>query len=328
MTPRRELFLELQSKFPRASTHALARMAYTRAPSLFKHERAAVIAAFAARNGKKNPGTKAYLPKTRFKPGDSLAHFPHGKKHFEDWKPLVISGPVRALVLADCHIPYHDKTAITAAINYGAERGVDLVILDGDTADFFSVSFWEKDPRKRDFAGELETVRDFIFSLRLIFPKARLLYKLGNHEERYERYMFVKSPELLGVPEFEIAEMIGLRPGELVSDKRPIALGDLNIIHGHEYNFAISNPVNPARGLFLRAKAYALCGHFHQSSYHVEKTVEEKNIATWSLGCLCDLHPDYRPMNNWNHGFAYVRVFVDGKFEVENKFIARGGKLY
>ncbi len=140
--------------------------------------------------------------------------------------------------------------------------------------------------------------------------------------------MRVKAPELLGVPDFEIKALLNLRDGELVKDKRPIRLGDLNVLHGHEYKYAISNPVNPARGMFLKAKAYVICGHFHQTSSHSARTVEQQNLGAWSTGCLCDIHPDYSPMNDWNHGFAFVEVFANGKFKVENKFISPDGKVY
>lgn len=327
-SPRRELFSGLARKFPNASTHALARMAYKECPAMFSTQKTAIRAAFDARNGRKGKRPKAYLPKTKFKAGDAFRDFPAGKRHFDNWGPIQFAGPFRALILQDIHIPYHNKRALMTAIEFGRQRDANLILLNGDIVDFFAVSFWEKDPRKRDLAGEIKTVRDFIESLRREFPKADIVYKLGNHEERWERYFFVKAPELLGVPEFELKKILGLRDAELVQDKEPIQLGDLNVIHGHEYRFAISNPVNPARGLFLRAKAMALCGHFHQSSQHTEKTVDERNLATWSAGCLCDLHPDYRQMNNWNHGFAFVTVHTSGKFEVENKYISASGKIY
>jgi predicted phosphodiesterase len=340
LSPRRALFACLAAKYPILSTNALGRMAYRQCPAMFPNEKAAIRVAFLARNGNKDH--KPYLAKTKFNPGyafntastlqrlnaSTFKNFPSGKRHFENWGPIQFTGPFRALILQDLHIPYHDKRAIMAAIDYGKQRDANLILLNGDIIDFFTLSFWEKDPRKRDLAGEIKTLRTFLESLRAAFPKADLVYKLGNHEERWERYFFVKAPELLGVPEFEIDKILGLRDGELIGDKEPIQLGDLNVIHGHEYRFAISNPVNPARGLFLRAKAMALCGHFHQSSQHTEKTVEEKNMATWSAGCLCDLHPDYRPMNNWNHGFAFVTVHTSGNFEVENKYINHSGKIY
>lgn len=332
MSPRRALFSQLTEQFPNISTNALGRMAYKDSPALFKNQRSAINAAFLARNGRRKSKTdsarKPFLEKTTFDHGYAFKNFPEGKNHFQNWGPTTFGGPFRALIINDLHIPYHWRKGVMAAIEFGKQHDANLILLNGDIIDFFSVSTWEKDPRNRNLAGEIKTLRAFIESLRSAFPKADLVYKLGNHEERWERYFFVKAPELLGVPEFEIDKILGLRAGELIRDKEPIRLGDLNVIHGHEYSFAISNPVNPARGLFLRAKAMAMCGHFHQSSQHTEKTVEETNIATWSTGCLCDLHPDYRPINNWNHGFAFVTVHTSGKFEVENKYISRDGKIY
>lgn len=56
-------------------------------------------------------------------------------------------------------------------------------------------------------------------------------------------------------------------------------------------------------------------------------SAEIQVTGTWSTGCLCDLHPDYAPLNKWNHGFAFVEVFNGGKFEVQNLFIS-DGKVY
>lgn len=316
--------------FPKSPSLTLAKMIYKANNSVFATVETARQAIRYARgaSGKQDRKNATHL---QVMPSNPFPNLPEGKTHFDKWEPIIIEGPLRVLVIGDLHIPYHSKSAIIAAIDAGINRyAADTVLLNGDTADFFSVSFWEKDPRKRRFAEELKAVAEFIEELRNRFPKARIIFKEGNHEERWERYMFVKAPELLGVPEFSLKLMLKLDKFgvELVGDKLPIRLGDLNVIHGHEYKFAISNPVNPARGLFLRAKEYAMCNHFHQSSSHSERTIAQKNRGTWSLGCLCDLHPDYAPMNNWNHGFGFVEVFNNGKFNVENKFISESGKVY
>jgi hypothetical protein len=39
---------------------------------------------------------------------------------------------------------------------------------------------------------------------------------------------------------------------------------------------------------------------------------------------LCDLNPHYAPRNNWNHGFAHVRLSGDGSFTVNNHVIIDG----
>lgn len=192
-----------------------------------------------------------------------------------------------------------------------------------------TISRWQTDPGLRDFPGEVLAIKKFLGGLRKNFPKARIIYKHGNHEERYSVFMQHKCPEFLGLEQFEWGNVFSLPENkvELVHQKRPITLGKLNVIHGHEYSFNISNPVNPARGLFLRGKCHAICGHFHQTSQHSEKTLEQSVVSSWSTGCLCDLNPEYRPMNNWNLGFAYCETSADGAFEVHNVRVI-GGKVY
>lgn len=253
---------------------------------------------------------------------------PLNKVELPGWD-LVRIGQCRALILQDIHIPYHNPEAVNAAIGYGKDQDADLILLNGDIADFYAISQWEKDPRERNFGAELEATREFLAALRAEFPLARIIFKKGNHEERLDGYLIRKAPELFGITQFSMRNMLGLDALgiEVVEDKRPIAIGDLNVLHGHEYTFSIQNPVNPARGLFLRAGCYGMCGHFHQSSYHTEKNVQQQVVACWSNGCLCDLHPRYRPINKWMHGFAFVEVDGSGKFYVHHKVI-RNGTIY
>jgi hypothetical protein len=106
-----------------------------------------------------------------------------------------------------------------------------------------------------------------------------------------------------------------------ITDKQVIEVDEnLSILHGHEFRESVMAPVNAARGLFLRAKSCAIAGHLHQTSEHTESTVQGKMIATWSTGCLCDLHPKYMPINRWNLGFCVVTVGSKG-FQVDNKKI-------
>ena len=90
----------------------------------------------------------------------------------------------------------------------------------------------------------------------------------------------------------------------------------------HEWGRGISNPVNPARGAFLRAKACVVIGHLHQTSQHTEPNLFGVNLACWSVGCLCDLHPKYRPINKWNHGFGVLHT--QDKWAIENHKIENG----
>lgn len=312
------------TRFPNTSTRAIGRKLFQDFPSLYTDaESARVFVQRCRGEGLKSQRQYAVVNRSIFKAGSTI---PEGIRQLGDWKPFDLGNSFTALVFGDVHLPFHDKQALETAIAHGKKRGVDIVICNGDTHDFFAISRWEKDPRLRNFPKELELGRDFYAYIKAQFPKARIVTKQGNHEERLIAYMRLKAPELLGIEALEFEELLGLsaRGIEYVQDKRPILLGDLTLLHGHEYRFAIANPVNPARGLFLRTKAYAMCNHFHQSSYHSENTVRGRRLAAWSIGCLCDLNPEYLPLNNWSHGFAVVEAYKDGKFNVDHKVISNG----
>lgn len=244
---------------------------------------------------------------------------------WDDTRPRHLRGHKKVGVMSDLHIPYHDKESVRIALQHMKDEGCTAIVLLGDVLDFFACSFWEKDPRRRNLGQEIEAGRQFFEALREGFPDAQIMYKLGNHEERWERYMFSQAPVLIGVPDFEIEHIYNLRELniETLDRMRHIVVSGLNLIHGHEYKGGMTNPVNPARGLYLRSGTSAICGHFHQSSFHQQSDMNGSVTGCWSLGCLCDLKPRYMPYNKWAHGFAIIDT-DDKVFGVQNKMIVNG----
>ena len=243
-----------------------------------------------------------------------------------DFFPYEIKGHKRIAILSDIHVPYHNIASITAALDYLKKSKPDALLLNGDTIDCHRLSRFIKDPKKRNFKLELDTFRALfdVFEKEL---KCKIYFKLGNHEERYEHFLYEKAGELVGIEEFEFQNIIKARARgiEIIADKRPMKLNNLWGIHGHEYVGGISAPVNPARGLFLKSKVSCFQGHNHQTSEHTEPTLAGKMVTTWSLGCLSELHPAYMPLNKWNHGFAEVDLDENGEdFEFKNKRIFQG----
>lgn len=319
-------------RFPKAATQTLAAKAYRENPEVWSTKNACNLA-FRRMRGNQGAQSRRYTAdKSRYRknqPGDAdpFGAIPKGREEMPGWKPAEITGPCKALILSDPHVPYHDRDALMLAARQGQEENVDTVILLGDFIDCFALSRWEKDPRERNFKRELETGRQVLSVLRDGFPDARIIYKLGNHDERLESYLACKAPDLLDVADFEMGTLLrcsDLRV-EVVTDLRPLLLGKLYLIHGHEYRFAISNPVNPARGLFMRGKVLSMCGHFHQTSQHSEKSLDDSVVSCWSVGCLCSMRPRYMPLNKWNLGYAIVDVEESGAFQVDNKRIIDGG---
>jgi predicted phosphodiesterase len=240
-----------------------------------------------------------------------------------------VADTTMALVLSDIHVPYHSISAITAAIEDGKRAGAKIVILNGDTVDCYSLSRFEKDPRRRDLLGEVDAVKQLLDVIRKAFPDAEIVWKDGNHDERLAIYLCARVPEIIKLGLVNWPAILGFADRKItyVSEKRPIMLGKLPIMHGHEFPNGISGPVNAARGLYLRAKASAMAGHWHQSSEHSEPNINGDLITCWSSGCLCELHPHYMPMNRWNHGYALVKVEPDGTFQVTNRRV-KNGRIY
>lgn len=230
----------------------------------------------------------------------------------------------RIAILSDIHVPYHNIEALTAAIDYIKKNPVEAIVLNGDLFDFHGLSKYLKDPRKKNFAQELAIGVSLIEVLQKE-TGAKIYYKLGNHDVRYQHYLWQKLGELQGVEEFEFANIIRKRLPNVtvIGDKTIIRAGSLNIVHGHEFASSIISPVNIARGLYLRAKSSSICGHHHRTSEHTEQDINGQITTTWSMGCLSELHPDYMPINSWNHGFCTVDI--DGKnFSVQNHRIYKG----
>lgn len=247
----------------------------------------------------------------------------------KEYLPYVITGYKRVVILSDIHLPYHNIEALTGAIKYAKNQKPDAILLNGDTIDCHTISRFIKDPKARDFKSELDTFKTFINVIDKQLG-CKVFFKLGNHEIRYQNFLYQKAGELLGIEEFDFENILKARAKgiEIIGDKTVMKLNKLNGIHGHEYIGGISAPVNTARGLYLRGKVSAFQGHTHQHSSHTEVDMNGKTVTTYSIGCLCELHPSYMPLNKWGHGMAVVDLDPNGEdYEFRNHVIIKG-KVY
>lgn len=322
-----EIVKEYIPRFPDTPSKTLANLIYKENQNVFTNHESlrSLVRYYRGQSGnadrKKRPEDEYRKERGEYNPFDDL---PEGLTYYNEWEPYIVEGE-RVLCIADIHSPYYDKRAVTTALKYGVRKKADTVLVLGDLIDFFAVSFWEKDPRKRNIQNEINMTVGMLEFIRNLFPDANIIIKIGNHDERIERYLKVKAPELLGFKALSYdsifdAERLGV---DTVPDKRLVQIGGLNCIHGHEFNKSFFSPVNPARGLYLRGKENAICAHYHRTSEHAEKTMTDDVTVCWSIGCLCDLRPTYAPYNAWNHGCAMI--YRDGdNFYVKNRKIING----
>ncbi len=231
------------------------------------------------------------------------------------------------LLISDLHVPYHDVEALSVAIDYGKEQGINCIFINGDLMDFFQMSRFMKTKRKRSVAGELEAARAVLDVLNREFPGVPIFFLKGNHDNRLELYLADKAPELLDMEEFRLEYLLDARKRNMrvLDDHVLVRIGKLNVTHGHLLLRGFFAPVNAARGTFLRAKSSTLISHVHKVSMHTETTINNKTVVTYSTGCLCELNPEYAPFaNNYSHGFAHVRTQPNGQYRVKNIQVLKG----
>jgi predicted phosphodiesterase len=228
------------------------------------------------------------------------------------------------LVLGDMHFPMHDKTTIELAFKEAREKNAVGVLLNGDVMDMFNVTPFRRPPTKEDLADEIECGRSALAWMRSRLPKARFVYREGNHDYRLRSYIIDRAPALFQIEAVRLPNLLGLADHgiEWVQDKAKVYLGKLITLHGHE--FRKGEGVNPARLAFLRATATVLVNHHHRSSEHLQRSLDDKHFAAWSVGCACYKHPDYDPYNQWNHGYAMVELGQDGWYSVHNRKVIEG----
>ena len=317
-----DIVIDYIKRFPNATTNGLARLIFQENPQDFNNFDQ-VRSRVRAYRGEVDANKHRTVILRRTPEQKKLAmarRIELPESDYQETEAFIIpKGQNNILVLSDIHLPYQDNKALELAINYGIEHKVNAVYLNGDTIDMYQASRFIKDRRKRDLAGELEKTRDFLKKLQETF-NCPIYFKIGNHEDRWEHYLMLKAPELLGVDDFKLEQILRFREFgvTLVKSKQVAMAGKLPILHGHEWFGGFAPPVNPARGLFLKAKESCIIGHHHRTSEHSEKNLSGQVTTTWSTGCLCGLQPEYAPYNNYNHGFAHVIVSSDGNYQVKN----------
>jgi len=119
----------------------------------------------------------------------------------------------KALIIPDCHIPFHDEVAYKTMLKIGKALDPDEIVILGDFVDFYAVTHWKKDPSVlKEFGDvasfvktEFEEGRKKLRQLRRMFPKAKIVFIEGNHEHRLSRYIMNNAPALYGLVTVENA---------------------------------------------------------------------------------------------------------------------------
>lgn len=312
---------EVLDKFPNAHNRTLARLLVEQYPELYTIEQAR--SAIRYRTGAKGSQLRKHV-KTDNRKKPCTLEIPPGLKQVPE--PLQFKKEGQWLFIADPHIPYHDEVALEAAIKFGVDNKIPNLFGLGDWVDFYKMSDYVSDPRLASPSNELDVLRKFLKSIKKYF-RGEKVYKVGNHEDRYERYLYQRASAVVGIEAFQLDKVLGLDElgFKYIASKQRATVGDYNVFHGHELQSGASSPISPAKSLHGKISASGLVGHHHVTSNYTHVSQISKVLThTHSIGCLCLMVKGYSPVNGWNHGFGHARVNSKGQTEFRNYVIDRG----
>jgi len=226
-----------------------------------------------------------------------------------------ISDSKGVLLLCDIHLPFHDNNTIEQAL--ALKKEYDTIIIQ-EVFDFYALSRFDK-TRIVNVSREQEMFFQFMEWVREKVPKHKIIFQLGNHDERFILTLMRKAQEFAELEGMEFETIFNF--DEYNVEKMPmrnlLLFNGLYIGHGHEIG-ARGAPVSPARTFALKTKGNFIGGHFHRTSEQITRNIKDEVMGCWSAGCACDLHPLYAVVNDWNNGFAIIKPYKDNHFRVKN----------
>lgn len=210
----------------------------------------------------------------------------------------------KILFIPDCHVPYHDKNAFNLMLKAGKEFRPDHVIILGDFADFYGVSSHSKDPnRALKLKEEIEATKEALDQVIKLGAKNNVFVS-GNHEDRLERYLRDKAPELfnfISIPQILELKQKGFK---YTPYKQAYKIGKLNITHD-----------TGVAGRYAHYKALdtfqhnIIIGHTHRIGYCVEGDAQGQRHLGAMLGWLgsvdeIDYMNQVKARKEWSLGFG------------------------
>ena len=235
-----------------------------------------------------------------------------------------------AVSLSDLHVPHHDKKVLAQIYKYLEHARPDVVIVNGDLVDFYSISSFLKDPsRKETLQEEIDEAVDILRKLRELCPEVH--YNMGNHEDRLRRYLLGNAKALTCLRDLQFESLFKLEELDVqYHDTAGFRLNrDLVVTHGARVS---RHAGATARMEFDRHLMSGMSGHTHRVGRY-DVTGLGGDFSWVEQGCLCDTNPEYvtgKP--NWQQGFGIIyyrsRWFDMREIRIHNRRLVVDGVDY
>jgi len=232
-------------------------------------------------------------------------------------------------VISDIHVPFHDVAATAQAIEYLKDAGIDELTLLGDICDFMAVSRFSRSlERRAGLKYELDSTIEFLDVVRQTFKKIKINYVCGNHEERWEKYLMDKSPELIGLEGMTIQEKLRLKDFNIQWHETKYIDNDMVFYHGVGRS---SGDAGGSVKLWLNHfMTSVIIGHVHKQAVLYKRTGTGRVLVGIENPTLSQLDPEYEPTgtSNWQQGGTVLLMDYANNVNIPYPFQICNGKLY
>lgn len=212
--------------------------------------------------------------------------------------------------ITDVHFPFHDEAKLREA--QANVKGCDHIILGGDIMDCYTISRFDKDPRRKaSLAIERAMTKAWLLELRNENPDARIDYIEGNHEKRLLLYVLRRAPELLELDLVTIPKLLNL-------DELDIHYHPQSGFRAYDLRFKHGDKVRAKAGYSAHAEmadhnCSGISGHTHRFAPAYRRTREGVLQQWWEGGGLFDIEQaDYVESPDWVNGHLILHASPGG----------------
>lgn len=222
----------------------------------------------------------------------------------------------RVLITSDWHAPFYDKHAFARLLYQIQLRKPHVILLNGDLIDFYPISTHLRHPsRQLSLQHELDCLAWLLRILREVAPRAEIYYLLGNHEQRFLKYLWRDRSELLPLRSLHLSHLLSLKPLkiQLVSEPALMLTKECVVTHGTLSRKRGGYTAHAMLDLFACS---GMSGHTHRLA-RVHRRLPSGQTLTWcETGSLCQLRASYAPYPDWQHGYGWLEFDANGQLAV------------
>lgn len=249
-------------------------------------------------------------------------------------QPATTEATEVVVFVSDIHVPFHDRRMVESSLRLIEDIQPHRVVLNGDIADFFQLSRFNKGLDRLDtLQAELDATNQHRTCYRMAAPNAVIDETEGNHDGRLRTFVQMNARALTSLRNLQPSALNAWDENEINPH------GDNGFLLRKHFLVKHGNIVRGAVGATAKAEMDAAgisgtSGHTHRLEFFGKAGYSQREW--WGSGCLCRTDPDYVPggVPNWQNGLLVGQFstksdafVITPVFRYEDSLVF-GGKRY